>query len=65
MKHIKGFGSGFTELRAKIDVDTLLDFANHRRQNDSELKKKKHLCKNKVLLTSSLQYMMSPRHLHP
>jgi hypothetical protein len=33
MKHFKGFGSGFTELHAKLDADTLLDFAIHRRQN--------------------------------
>jgi hypothetical protein len=26
-KHFKGFGSGFTELHAKLDADTLLDFA--------------------------------------
>jgi hypothetical protein len=25
MKHFKSFGSGFTELRAKLDADTLLD----------------------------------------
>jgi hypothetical protein len=24
-KHSKGFGSGFTELHAKLDADTLLD----------------------------------------
>jgi hypothetical protein len=33
-KHLKGFSSGFTELRAKHDADTLLDFAFHRRQNE-------------------------------
>jgi hypothetical protein len=26
-KHFKGFGSGFTELHAKLDADMLLDFA--------------------------------------
>jgi hypothetical protein len=25
-KHFKGFGSGFTEFRAKLDADTLLCF---------------------------------------
>jgi hypothetical protein len=30
MKHFKGFGSGFTELQAKLDTDKLLDFAIHR-----------------------------------
>jgi hypothetical protein len=34
-KHFKGFGSGFTELHAKRDADTLLDFAIHRRQNET------------------------------
>jgi hypothetical protein len=33
MKHFTGFGSGFTELHAKLDTDILLDFAIHRRQN--------------------------------
>jgi hypothetical protein len=31
-KHFKGSGSGFTELHAKLDADTLLDFAIHRRE---------------------------------
>jgi hypothetical protein len=31
----KGFGSGFTELHAKRNADTLLDFAIHRRQNET------------------------------
>jgi hypothetical protein len=35
-KHFKGFGTGFTELHAKFDADTLLDFAIHRRQNKQE-----------------------------
>jgi hypothetical protein len=26
-KHFKGFGSGFTKIHAKLDADTLLDFA--------------------------------------
>jgi hypothetical protein len=33
-KHFKGFGSGFTELYAKLDADTLLDFAIHGRKNE-------------------------------
>jgi hypothetical protein len=33
MKHFKGFGCGFTELQAKFDADTLLDFASHHKQN--------------------------------
>jgi hypothetical protein len=35
MKHLKGFGSGFTELHIKLDADTLLDFAIHRRQKET------------------------------
>jgi hypothetical protein len=27
---------GFTELHAKLDADTLLDFAIHRRQNETQ-----------------------------
>jgi hypothetical protein len=38
-KHFKSFGSGFTELRAKLDADTLLDFAFHRRQNETRSRK--------------------------
>jgi hypothetical protein len=33
------FGSGFTELQAKLDADTLLDFAIHRRQNETRSRK--------------------------
>jgi hypothetical protein len=33
-KYFKDFGSRFTELHAKLDADTLLDFAIHRRQNE-------------------------------
>jgi hypothetical protein len=35
----QGFGSGFTELHAKLDSDTLLDFAIHRRQNETRSRK--------------------------
>jgi hypothetical protein len=35
-KHFKGFGSRFTELHAKLDADMLLDFAIHRRQNETQ-----------------------------
>jgi hypothetical protein len=45
MKHFKGFGSGFTELQAKLNADTLLDFAIHHRQKRNT-KSKKHSCKN-------------------
>jgi hypothetical protein len=34
-KHFKGFGNGFTGLYAKLDVDTLLDFAIHHRQDET------------------------------
>jgi hypothetical protein len=32
MKYLKGCSIGFTELHAKFDADTLLNFAIHRRQ---------------------------------
>jgi hypothetical protein len=38
-KHFKGFGRGFTELHAKLDADTLLDFTIHRRQNETRSRK--------------------------
>jgi hypothetical protein len=38
-KHFKGFGSGFAELHEKFDSDTLLDFAFHRRQNETGSRK--------------------------
>jgi hypothetical protein len=34
-KNFKGLGSGFTELHAKLDADTLLDFAIHRSQTET------------------------------
>jgi hypothetical protein len=39
MKRFKGFGSGFTELHAKLDANALLDFASHRRQNEIRSRK--------------------------
>jgi hypothetical protein len=35
-KHFKGFGCGFTELHAKLDADTLLEFAIHRTENETQ-----------------------------
>jgi hypothetical protein len=35
----QGFGSGFTELHAKLDLDTLLDFVIHCRQNETQSRK--------------------------
>jgi hypothetical protein len=35
MKHFSGFGSGFTVHHAKLDADTLLNFAISRRQNET------------------------------
>jgi hypothetical protein len=35
-KHFKDFTNGFTELHAKLDVDMLLDFAIHGRQNGTQ-----------------------------
>jgi hypothetical protein len=43
MKHFKGFGSRFTELHAKLDADTLLDIAIHRRQNETRGQKNTHV----------------------
>jgi hypothetical protein len=42
-KHLKGFGGGFTEHHAKPDVDTLLDFAIHRRRNKTRSRKSTHI----------------------
>jgi hypothetical protein len=42
-KHFKVFGGGFTELHAKFDADTLLDFAIHRRQNETRSRKSTHV----------------------
>jgi hypothetical protein len=35
MKHFKRLVSRFTELQAKLDADTLLDYAIHRRKNET------------------------------
>jgi hypothetical protein len=43
MKHFKGFRSGFTELHAKLDADTLLDFAIHRSQRETRSRKSNHV----------------------
>jgi hypothetical protein len=34
-KHFKGFGNGFNKLNLELDAGTLLDFANHRKQNET------------------------------
>jgi hypothetical protein len=36
MKHFKGFGNGINELHTKLDADTLLDFAIHRSQKETQ-----------------------------
>jgi hypothetical protein len=38
-KHFKGFDSQFSELHAKFDADTLLEFTIHRRQNETRSQK--------------------------
>jgi hypothetical protein len=38
-KHFKGFCSGFTVLHLKLGADKLLDFAIHRRQNETRSRK--------------------------
>jgi hypothetical protein len=34
--NLKGVSSVFTELHTKLDADTLLDFAIHHRQNETQ-----------------------------
>jgi hypothetical protein len=43
MKHLKGFGSGFTKLHTKLYADTSLGFAIHRRQNETQSQKRTHV----------------------
>jgi hypothetical protein len=38
-KAFQGFGSGFTELHAKLDADTLLNFAIRCGQNETQSRK--------------------------
>jgi hypothetical protein len=42
-KAFQGFGSRFTELHAKLDADTLLDFSIHRRHNRTQSQKSTHV----------------------
>jgi hypothetical protein len=42
-KYFKGFDSKFTELHAKFDGDTLLNFAIHHRQNETRSRKSTHV----------------------
>jgi hypothetical protein len=44
-KRFKGFSSGFTELHAKLDADTFLNFAIHCKRNETQ-SQKKHSFKN-------------------
>jgi hypothetical protein len=37
-KNFNGFGRGFTDLHAKFNTNTLLDFVIHRRQNERKVK---------------------------
>jgi hypothetical protein len=39
MKHFMGFSRGFTKLHTKLDADTLLNFAMHRKQNETQSQK--------------------------
>jgi hypothetical protein len=57
MKHFKGLGSGFTKLHAKLDADTLLNFAIHCRQNETRSQKNTHvktMCGHSVVSRGSL-----------
>jgi hypothetical protein len=42
-KYFKGFGGGFIELHAKLDADTLLNFAIHLGQNKTQSRKSSHV----------------------
>jgi hypothetical protein len=42
-KYFKGLDSGFTELHAKLGAVTSLDFAIHRRQNETRNRKNTHV----------------------
>jgi hypothetical protein len=46
-KHFKDFGSGFTDLHAKLNADAVLDFAIHHRENKTQ-SQKSTFCKNNV-----------------
>jgi hypothetical protein len=61
MKHFKGFSKGFTKLHAKLDEDTLLEFAIHHRQN--ETKSKKHSCKKKACSQHDVTWQTDAIHL--
>jgi hypothetical protein len=52
-KNSKRFGSGFTELGAKLDADTLLDFSIHRRQNETRNRKSTRVKTMRVQITVS------------
>jgi hypothetical protein len=39
MKHFKGFGNRSAKLHAKLDANMLLNFAIHRRQNETQSQK--------------------------
>jgi hypothetical protein len=49
----RGFGSGFTELHAKLDADTLLCFAIHRRQNETQSQKSTYIKQSCIRNTMS------------
>jgi hypothetical protein len=50
----KVFGSGDAELHSKLDADTLLKFAIHHRQNETQ--RKKYLCKSNACSQSSVTW---------
>jgi hypothetical protein len=52
-KAFQGFGTGSTELHAKLDADTLLDFVIHHRQS---MQSKKHSCRNNARSQSSVMW---------
>jgi hypothetical protein len=58
MKHLKGFGSGFNKLHAKLNADTLLDFAIHHKQNKTQSRESTHVKTMRVHSTVSRGRLM-------
>jgi hypothetical protein len=79
LKHFKGCGSGFTELDENFYAQTLLNFAIHRRQNETRSRKRillKTICVNSAVSRGKLaatglwksdyglpSHLLSPRQL--
>jgi hypothetical protein len=57
-KDFRDFGSAFTKLHTKLDADTLLEFAIHRRQNETRSRKKTLVKTMRVLSAVSRRKLM-------